>query len=483
MSKCFREYQPEQALLLPPSLEDWLPEGHLARFISDVVGELDLRAIYQSYEEKDGRGQAAYQPLMMVKVLFYGYCIGIASSRKIEKATYENVAFRYLSANQHPDHDTLAEFRRRHLTAMAALFVEVLKLCQKAGLVKLGHVALDGTKIKANASRYRNRSYERLSEQEKQLAEQVERMLAEAERVDRDEDQQHGRGRRGDELPAELAKRETRLNKIREAKAELERQVRQEAEQKKAELERRLREREQRAVETGRPMRGKRPAVPDPATAKPQPKAMINLTDAESRIMRERASSGFIQGFNAQAAVDSHRQIIVASDVTNQQNDRAQLVPMLQQVEQNMGAKPERVSADTDYYSPKQVWSPSLTGIDLYVKPDDPPKRYQQPNAAASDPDPPPLPKQKRKLRCGTGPDGIPRIDPLRAKLATPEGQAIYRKRREIVEPVFGQIKQWRRFRQFLLRGVTKATAEWRLICLTHNLLKLYRAGWSPPAI
>ena len=466
-------------MLLPPSLEDGLPEGHLARFLSDGVGELDLRPIYQSYEDKDGRGQAAYQPLLMLKVLFYGYCMGIASSRKIEKATYENVAFRYLSANQHPDHDTLAEFRRRHLTAMAALFVEVLRLCQKAGLVKLGHVALDGTKIKANASRYRNRTYERLSAQEKELAEQVERMLAEAERVEGAEDQQHGRGRRGEELPAELAQRERRLNKIREAKAELEREARPQAEEKKAEIERRRGERQQRAAERGRPMRGKRPAGPDPATATPKPKAVVNLTEPESRILRECRSSGFVQGFHAQAAVDSHSQIIVAADVTNQQTDRAQLVPMLRQVERNLGAQPEKVSADTGYYSPQQVWSPSLTGIDWYVKPDDPPKRYQQPKAVGSDPDPPP-PRRKWKLRCGNGPDGIPRIDPLRAKRATPEGQAIYKKRRAVVEPVCGQIKQGRRLRQFLLRGLAKARAEWRLICLTHNLLKLPRAGWSP---
>ena len=253
MSKRFRDYQPEQTLLLPPSLEDWLPEGHLAQFLGEVIGELDLGQIYQSYEEKDGRGQAAYEPLMMLKVLFYGYCVGIASSRRIEKATYENVAFRYLAANQHPDHDTLAEFRRRHLSVLAARFVQVLRLGQQAGLVKLGHVARDGTKVKANASRYRNRSYERLAAPEKELAEPVEGLLAEGERVDRAEDQQHGRGRRGDELPPELARREARRRKIREAKAELERQARQQAEEKKAKIERRLRERQPKAAETGRP--------------------------------------------------------------------------------------------------------------------------------------------------------------------------------------------------------------------------------------
>lgn len=483
MGKCFRDYRPEQALLLPPSLEDWLPEGHLARFLSEVIGELDLRSIYQSYEEKDGRGQAAYLPLMMLKVLFYGYCIGLASSRKIEKATYENVAFRYLSANQHPDHDTLAEFRRRHLTAMAALFVQVLRLCQQAGLVKLGHVALDGTKIRANASRYRNRSYERLSAQEKELAEQVERMLAEAERVDRAEDQQQGRGRLGDELPPELAQREARLRKIREAKAELERQARQHAEEKKAKIERRLRQRQQKAVETGRPMRGKLPALPDPATALPKPQAAVNLTDSDSRVMREGGSSGFAQAFNAQAAVDGHRQIIVAADVTSQQGDRAQLVPMLEQVERNTGAKPEKVSADTGYYSPEQVWSPDIAGIDLYVKPDGGPRKYRPSPAVANDPGAPPPRKQKWRLRCGYDSNGVPRIDPLRTKLASAQGQAIYKKRREIVEPVFGQIKQCRRLRQFLLRGLDKARAEWKLICLTHNLLKLHRAGWSPQKV
>ena len=441
MSKRFREHQPEQRLLLPPSLDDWLPEGHLARFLSDVVLELDLRAIYQSYEQKDGRGQAAYHPVMMVKLLLYGYCIGVVSSRKIEAATYDQVGFRYLAANEHPDHDSIAEFRRRHLPAMMALFLEVLQLCRKAGLVKLGHVALDGTKIKANASRDRNWSYGRLTEREKELAEQVQQILAEAERADQSEDERYGRGRRGDELPPELADRQQRLQAIRRAKAELERQARQEAEQKH---------------EAGQP--------PLP----PKPEQKVNRSDADSRLLRERAGA-FVQGFNAQAAVDGHAQIIVAADVTQARNDRAQLAPMLEQVEQNSGAKPAIVSADTDYYSPQQVQAPVLQGIDLYVRPDDPPPVNARKPANRTGP-----PRHKPP-RSGYGPDGIARIAHLRAKLATPEGQAIYAKRREIVEPVFGQIKQWRGFRQFLLRGLTQTRAEWRLICLTHNLLKLYR--------
>ena len=437
--------------MMPPSLNDWLPEGHLARFLSDVVAEMDLRAIYRSYEEKDGRGQAAYHPVMMVKLLLYGYCVGVVSSRKIEAATYDHVAFRYLAANEHPDHDSIAEFRRRHLGAMMALFLEVLKLCRKAGLVKLGHVALDGTKIKANASRHRNCSYAGLTEREKELAQQVEQILAEAERADQADDERFGRGRRGDELPPQLADRQKRLQKIRQAKAELERQAREEAEQKPAE------------------------AQPPIQPAKPAAEQKVNLSDADSRLMRERAGA-FIQGFNAQAAVDGHAQIIVAADVTRKVNDRAQLAPMLEQVEQNSGARPAQVSADTDYYSPKQVQAPVLEGIDLYVRPDDPPRVHERKPSDRSGP------KQHKPPRSGYGPDGIPHIDRLRAKLATPEGQAIYAKRREIVEPVFGQIKQWRGFRQFLLRGLPKTRAEWRLICLTHNLLKLYRFRLNRPA-
>ena len=472
MSKRFRDHQPEQMLMMPPSLEDWLPEGHLARFLSDVVTELDLSAIYQSYEEKDGRGQAAYHPVMMVKLLFYGYCIGVMSSRKIEAATYDHVAFRYLAVNEHPDHASIAEFRRRHLPAMTALFLEVLKLCRNAGLVKLGHVALDGTKIKANASRYRNRTYGRLREQEKELAHQVEQLLAEAERADQAEDQRFGRGRRGDELPLELAERQQRLQKIREAKAELERQVREEAERKKAEAEERLRERQQKAEQAGHRLRGRLPGIPAPLEAKPGTEQKVNLSDPDSRVLRERSGS-FVQGFNAQAAVDGQAQIIVAADVTQACNDSAQLVPMLQQVEHNTGTKPEKVSADTDYYSPQQISSPNLEGIDLYVKPDDPPKINESKVTSRAGP------KPAKPPRSGYGPDGIPRIEHLRAKLATPEGQAIYAKRREIVEPVFGQIKQWRGFRQFLLRGLANTRAEWRLICLTHNLLKLHRFRWS----
>ncbi|HLA38671.1 MAG TPA: transposase [Candidatus Glassbacteria bacterium] len=452
MSKRFREQQPEQMWMLPPSLDDWLPEGHLARFSSAVVTEMDRSAIYRWYEEKDGRGQAAYHPLMMVKLLLYGYCIGVVSSRRIAAATYDPVALRYLAAHEHPDHDSMAEFRRRHLPAMMALLLEMLPLCRKAGLVKRGPGALDGTKIKAHASRDRHGSYAGLLQREKELAEQVQQILAEAERADQAEDERLGRGRRGEELPPELADRQKRLPTIRPAKAELERPAREEAERQAADAPQQMQ------------------------PAKPEPEQKVNLSDGDSRIMRERGGA-FMQGFHAPAAVDGQAQVLVAADVTQRHNDRAQLAPLLEQVEHNSGAKPAIVSADTDDYSPQQVQAPVLEGIDLYVRPDDPPKiNARQPAKRTG-------PQQHQPSRSGYGPDAMARIDHLRAKLATLEGQAVYAKRREIVEPVFGQIQQWRGFRQFLLRGLTKTRAAWRRICLTHNLLQLQRFRWSlPPA-
>src|SRR5271157_3039200 len=335
MGKCFRSADVNQALLLPPSLHDWLPEKHLARFLVDVVDALDIGAIYESYEEKDGRGQAAYDPTMMMRVLLYGYCIGSYSSRKIEAKTYEDIAFRYLAADEHPDHSTLAEFRKRHLEALAGLFCQALQLCEKAGLVKLGHVAIDGSKIQGNASKHKAMSYERMSEAEKKLQAEVEALLRRAEAVDAAEDEQYGKDQAGDELPAELARRESRLAKIRAAKAELEAEARQKAEEKQAAAEVQIEQR--------------REQVPDP-------KAQRNFTDPESRIMPDGSHKGsFVQGYNAQLAVDGKAQVIVAAEVTQQSNDQQQLVPMLEQVKQNVGAQPQAVSADAGYWNGKQV--------------------------------------------------------------------------------------------------------------------------------
>jgi len=455
-------------LLLPALLHDWLPDGHLARFVAELVETLDLSAIYGKYEEGDGRGLAAYDPRMMVRVLIYGYCRGVASSRRIERATYEDVAFRYLAADEHPDHDTIADFRKEHLAALAQLFVQVLRLCQQAGLVKLGHVALDGTKVKANASKHKAMSYERMGETEKKLEEEVKALLEEAARVDAEEDGKYGKGKRGDELPAELQRRETRLAKIREAKAALEREAREKGEAEKARVEARVKEREQQEAERGRKLGGRSPQAPDPEQAKPEPKAQRNFTDPDSRIMKDGATKEFVQAYNAQAAVDSEAQVIVAAEVTQEANDKQQLVPMLEQVKIVTGSQPQQVTADSGYFSEAQVTDRRLEGIDLWVAPDRQKHGEQVPVATGPPVESPPALS--------------PTLSPaqaMRHKLQTLPGQAIYKMRKAVVEPVFGQIKEQRGFRKFLLRGLLNVQAEWKLICATHNPLKLYRSGRS----
>lgn len=461
MTKTFRPYTLEQRLLLPPDLREWLPEGDSALFISDVVDELDLSAIYRTYETADGRGQPPYHPAMMVKLLVYGYCTGQPSSRKIERATYRDVAFRVLAADQHPDHDSLAAFRQRHLEALAGLFVQVLQLCQAAGLVKLGHVALDGTKVKANASKHKAMSYARMEQTEQRLEQEVRALLEQAAQVDAAEDAEYGRGRRGDELPAELARRQSRLTVIRAAKAALEAEAQAEAARQAAEAQAKLAARAQREGSA----KGGVPKVPDPAQARPAPGAQRNFTDPESRIMMDGATKGFEQAYNAQAAVDGHAQVIVACEVTQAAGDVEQFLPMLQQVEGNTGQWPAAVLADAGFFSEANVTASPLTAIAVYVPPD---RRKHAP----LDPARPPT-------RAGKSPVAAA----MRATLATPAGQAAYALRKAIVEPVFGQIKEVRGFRRFALRGVAKVRAEWRLICLTHNLLKLFRArAWAPAA-
>ena len=462
MSKQFRNCDLNQAFLLPPSLQDWLPEGHLARFVAEIVETLDLSAIYGEYEKRDGRGQAAYDPRMMVRLLIYGYCRGVASSRRIERATYEDVAFRYLAADEHPDHDTVADFRREHLASLSQLFVQVLRLCQRAGLVKLGHVALDGTKIKANASKHKAMSYERMGEAEKKFEEEVKALLQEAARVDAEEDGKYGKGKRGDELPQELARRESRLAKIREAKAALEREAKEGAEEEKARVEAQLQEREKQEQERGRKFGGRPPQVPDPEQAQPEPKAQRNFTDPDSRIMKDGATKEFVQAYNAQAVVDSTAQVIVAASVTQQANDKKQLVPMLEQVKVMTGSQPQQATADAGYFSEKNVTDPKLAGMDLLVAPD--------------------RQKHGEEVLCATGPSppGPGVTEQMRQKLRTPQGHAVYKMRKAVVEPVFGQIKERRGFRRFLLRGLRRVEAEWQMICATHNLLKLFHSGWKP---
>jgi len=463
MGKSFLPDAVNQSLLFPPSLHDWLPEGHLARFLLDVVSALDLSAIYDSYDEKDGRGQSAYAPEMMLRVLLYGYATGVYSSRKIESRTYEDVAFRYLSADQHPDHDTFAEFRKRHLEALAGLFTQALRLCEKAGMVKLGHVSIDGSKIKANASKHKAMSYPRMTETEARLKREIEALLKQAEATDAAEDTQYGKGRRGDELPAELQRRESRLKKIAAAKAELEQEAREKAEQERAEAEARLAARREEQQRTGKKKRGREPQVPDPAKAQPEATAQRNFTDPDSRIMPDGANKGsFLQGYNAQAAVDSTAQVIVAADVTQETVDNHQLLPMLQQVEQNLGRKPQAASADTGYWSEDNATDESVAGIDLHIATGR--DKHEEVAAMAS----------------GPPPDGVTAKEAMRHKLRTEAGRAVYKMRKAIVEPVFGQIKEQRGFRRFSLRGLNHVRCEWKLVCAVSNLRKLFHSGWTP---
>src|SRR6266852_3541266 len=458
MDKIFRAYSLDQRLLLPPDLREWLPDGDVALFLSDVVEELDLSAIYAAYEQGDRRGQPPYHPAMMVKLLLYGYCTGMPSSRKIEQATYRDVAFRVLAADQHPDHDSIAEFRKRHLEALACLFVQVLQLCQGAGLVKLGHVALDGTKLKANASKHKAMSYARMEETEVRLDAEVRALLEQAQQVDAAEDAQYGRGRRGDELPAELARRESRLAKIRAAKAALAAEARARAGQEAEAARAKLAAREHRV---GR-AKGKPATVPDPEQARPAPTAQRNFTDPESRIMVDGATKEFVQGYNAQAAVDGQAQVIVACGVTQEAADVGQFVPMLEQAIGNVGQPPVQVTADAGYFSEANLTAPQFAAIEFYVPPDRHP--------------------HSREASAGRNRQG-PFSEAMRRKLQTAAGRAVYARRKTIPEPVFGQIKQGRGFRRFWLRGFQKVRGEWAIICLTHNLLKLFRAhACSAPA-
>ena len=449
-----------QTLLFPPSLHDWLPEGHLAGFLLDVVSALDLSAIYTSYQEKDGRGQAAYAPEMMVRLLLYGYAAGVYSSRKVQARTFEDVAFRYLSGDQHPDHATIAEFRKRHLDALSGLFTQALLLCSEAGLVKLGHVSIDGTKIKANASKHKAMSYKHMNETEARLKQEIDALLAAAEKADAEEDAQYGKDRHGDELPAELQRRESRLQKIGEAKAALEQEAKEKAEQQRAEAEQKVAERAEEERRTGKKKRGREPRVPDPEQAKPDDTAQRNFVDPESRIMPDGANKGsFVQGYNAQIAVDSASQVIVAAEVTQETNDKKQLLPMIALIAANLKQKPEKVSADTGYFSEANVTDEQVKDVDLYVATG----RDKHGDVVETSSDPPP-------------PGASPK-EAMREKLRTEAGRTVYKMRKAIVEPVFGQIKEQRGFRRFSLRGKENVSREWKLVCAVSNLLKLFRAA------
>jgi transposase len=404
-----------------------LPENHLSYFVSDVVDQLDLSVIESIYEEEE-RGQPPYHPRMMTKILVYGYCVGVFSSRRIQKRLVEDVAFRELAAGNQRDFRTIADFRKLHLAALEELFGQVLRITLETGTMKLGRVVVDGSKVKANASKHKAMSYGRMQETEKRLREQVRKLMSQAEAADAAEDTQYGRERRGDELPEELRRRETRIQRIREARRALQERAREQAQS----------------------------AGKKPEEAKPTPKAQYNFTDPESRIMK--GPDGFVQAYNTQIAVEPNFQFIVGQMVTPAANDKQQMAPLVEAIQEQSGQKPEEVLADSGYSSEENLKYLTKKRIEGFVATE----------------------KQKHDERrgpCKRGPlpKGSSRVERMQRKLETKVGAAVYALRKTIVEPVFGQIKQARGFRQFLLRGLEKVRGEWALVCMTHNILKLHK--------
>ena len=435
-TKTFRTYDQDTLLLMPPSIRDWVDPESLPAFISDLVDELDMAPFMAAHDEP--RGMPPYHPVMMLKVLLYGYATGVRSSRKLEERLRSDVGFMFLAGGARPGHKAIGEFRRRHLEAFHALFLDILLLCGEAGLVKLGRVALDGTKVRANASKHKAMSYGRMDEREAALEAEVTRILEEAESVDAAEDAEYGEAR-GDELPVELRTREGRLRKLREARAALEADAREKS--------------------------------GDPA-AVPEPKAQRNFTDPESRIMRSRPD-GWIQGYNVGAVVDEAHQVIVATGLSTSTTDTGSLPDLVDQVETNTGRRPKRLLADAGYQSDDNLSHLESKGIDAYVA-----TRRDQHSTP-----PPPAPR-------GRIPEDLSRRERMARKLRTKQGRAHYSRRKAIVEPVFGQIKEAMGFRRFSLRGRAKVTAEWHLVCAVHDLGKLFRSGragrvisgWDRPA-
>jgi transposase len=446
MNKTYRDWSTEQTYLFPPSPQDWLPEGDLVYFLLDTVATLALTPLFAHYE-RELRGQPPFHPRMMVALLLYCYATGTRSSRRIMKRCHVDVACRVIVGEDIPDFRTISDFRRVHLARLEALFVEVLKLCALAGLVKVGTIALDGTKVKANASRHKAMSYDRMKAEETRLKEEIAKLLADAQAADDAEDLAHGPDRHGDELPDELARRQSRLAKIQGARKLLEERARIEAAEEAA----------RRGAE------GKLPPATPPAEAVPDPKDQINFTDPESRIMKA-SNKGWDQCGNAQAVTNEH-QIILAADVTDQANDVRQVVPMVDQTEANLEAAgvPEAIKAlvgDAGYYSETNATALEQRGIDPCLATE----RLKHHEKMASAPR-------------GRIPQGLSAKQRMARKLRTKKGREMYAKRKGMIEPIFGQLKQVLGFRQFSLRGLASMRGEWRLMATVHNVLKLWRQG------
>jgi transposase len=497
--KSFRPWQPEQTTLLPPSPREWLADDHQVYFLLDLVDELDLSQVLIPAQSKDPRGEKGFDPRMMTLLLLYAYCVGIVSSRKIERACYEDLAFRVLTGNQQPDHSRISEFRRRNLDALKDLFVQILRLCQKAGMVSLGHVALDGTKVQANASKRKAMSHERMLRAEKELQKEINALIRKAEILDAQEDRRYGKGKLGSELPDELRRRQDRLARIRQARKEMEaetaaaaaRQRQEHAEEAQAEAasardadapadeQTELTRKAETAAAKAKAAREKAIEAAEAADLEPpdlQPlacdamprrglarkadgtptrKTQRNFTDPDSHLMQSGGS--YLQGYNCQLAVDSDHQVIVAIGISNQPPDVEHLEPMLQRIAATAGARPEVMTLDAGYWSEENAKICADQGIDAYI-------------ATGRLPHGQPPPPQRGPL-----PNDADDRTRMARKLRSKKGSRIYAQRKAIVEPVNGQIKEGRGLRRFLLRGLEKVDGEWHLIAATHNLLKLFR--------
>lgn len=495
--KSYRDWAPGQVELLPRSPHEWLPDGDFAYFLLDAVKVLDLSAIEMALQAKDPRGVRPYHPRMMVGLLLYAYCTGVRSSRKIEAATHRDLGFRFVTGGQHPDHDTICAFRRQFAEPLQDLFVQSAQLAQRLGMVKLGTVSLDGTKIASDASKHKAMSYGRMVAEEARLRKEIERMLSEAEAVDKEEDARLGTGRRDDQLPEELRRREGRMAKIETARKALEAEA---AQARADELDRRAERHRARADESDDPTERKRaaacadeaqrqatelrgddgddgpsgPAPPSggpslprhrPRTTKeglPHDKAQRNFTEPDSKIMKRAGT--FLQAYNGQAVVDDQHQIIVAAALTNQPPDQQHLPPLLQQCQDNLGRMPGKLLADAGYWDERHVVWCEERGVDPYIATGRL-KRGERP---------PPV--------RGRPPKNLDAKGRMRRKLRTKKGRAVYARRKAVVEPVFGQMRTVQDFNRFVLRGVSGARIEWALACAGHNLLKIFRSGHPLPA-
>jgi transposase len=446
MSGKFQTIDRDTAYLLPPSMQDWLPEQHLARFVVDIVERLDLRDLESRY---GGGGKQPYHPALLLALLFYGYATGVFSSRKLEQATYDSVAFRFITADTHPDHDTIATFRKRFLKELEGLFVQLLVMAKVMGLLKLGHVSLDGTKIKANASKHKAMSWGYANQLEAQLRREVRELLKQAELADSQDEPEMN-------IPDELARREDRLAAIEKAKAEIERRAQERFEAEQAEYEEKLKKRKEREGKTGKKARGQ---VPKPHQAGPRDKDQVNFTDEESRIMP--SAEGFVQAYNAQAGVDIDSHLIVENHLTQQPNDKREVEPALDrlnEMEDELG-KPEGLLADAGYFSADNVRRCEADAVTPYI-----PDSRERHN----------LPWDERFQSPPPCPEDADAVTAMAHRLRTPEGKQLYAKRKSTVETVFGVIKEVLGFRRFHLRGFAAAQGEWNLVCMAWNLKRMY---------